>query len=183
MNRSISTSRPGALRTSLLGQPESFRDVKRIRIMKTFVHWRASASAATVRLAIVQNDLVGTAAHRTLAPGWHHLVGVYNGRTIKLFIDGMLVAKGPAPAQFRRTWPTYHSATSPTVRPGSKGLWITSEYRTSPEATTGSRPSTRTWPTPPVSFVLAKSSECGRWMRQSDAAEHPRRRMARSERN
>ena len=39
--------------------------------------------------------VVGIAAHRPLAPGWHHLAGVYNGRTIKLFVDGMLVGERP----------------------------------------------------------------------------------------
>ncbi len=34
---------------------------------------------------------LSVAAHRALAPGWHHLVGVYNGKTIKLFVDGALV--------------------------------------------------------------------------------------------
>jgi hypothetical protein len=33
------------------------------------------------------------AAHRVLQPGWHHIAGVYNGRTIKLFIDGLLVGE------------------------------------------------------------------------------------------
>jgi beta-galactosidase len=28
-----------------------------------------------------------------LQPGWHHIAGVYNGRTIKLFIDGLLVGE------------------------------------------------------------------------------------------
>ena len=33
------------------------------------------------------------AAHEALVPGWHHLAGVYNGDTIKLFVDGVLVAE------------------------------------------------------------------------------------------
>ena len=33
------------------------------------------------------------AAHEVLVPGWHHVAGVYNGDTIKLFIDGILVAE------------------------------------------------------------------------------------------
>ena len=32
-------------------------------------------------------------AHEVLVPGWHHITGVYNGRTIKLFIDGVLAAE------------------------------------------------------------------------------------------
>jgi hypothetical protein len=36
---------------------------------------------------------VSTAAHEALAPGWHHLAGVYNGRAIKLFADGVLVGE------------------------------------------------------------------------------------------
>ena len=34
----------------------------------------------------------GVSAHRVLDPGWHHLVGVYDGREVKLFVDGDLVA-------------------------------------------------------------------------------------------
>ena len=30
-------------------------------------------------------------ANEALVPGWHHLAGVYNGDTIKLFVDGILV--------------------------------------------------------------------------------------------
>ena len=33
------------------------------------------------------------AAHQALTPGWHHLAGVYNGRTLKLWVDGRLVAE------------------------------------------------------------------------------------------
>ena len=33
------------------------------------------------------------AAHQALTPGWHHLTGVYNGRTLKLWVDGRLVAE------------------------------------------------------------------------------------------
>jgi hypothetical protein len=36
---------------------------------------------------------VGVAAHQALQPGWHHLCGVYDGRSIKLFVDGKLVAE------------------------------------------------------------------------------------------
>ena len=37
--------------------------------------------------------VLGIAAHRALMPGWHHLAGVYNGSSIKLFADGMLVGE------------------------------------------------------------------------------------------
>lgn len=37
--------------------------------------------------------VLSIAAHRALLPGWHHLAGVYDGRTIKLFVDGALVAE------------------------------------------------------------------------------------------
>jgi hypothetical protein len=37
--------------------------------------------------------VVGVAAHKVLVPGWHHLAGVYNGQSIKLFVDGALVAE------------------------------------------------------------------------------------------
>ena len=33
------------------------------------------------------------AAHQALTPGWHHVAGVYNGRTLKLWVDGRLVAE------------------------------------------------------------------------------------------
>ncbi len=41
------------------------------------------------------------AAHQVLTPGWHHLAGVYNGRSIKLFVDGALVGEraGSGPIQ------------------------------------------------------------------------------------
>ena len=31
-------------------------------------------------------------AHRVLEPGWHHLAGVYDGREVKLYVDGAVVA-------------------------------------------------------------------------------------------
>jgi len=37
--------------------------------------------------------VLGIAAHRVLTPGWHHLAGVYNGSSIKLFVDGALVGE------------------------------------------------------------------------------------------
>ena len=37
--------------------------------------------------------VLGIAAHQTLTPGWHHLAGVYNGSSIKLFVDGALVGE------------------------------------------------------------------------------------------
>ena len=36
---------------------------------------------------------LGIAAHQALAPGWHYLAGIYNGRTLKLFVDGQVVAE------------------------------------------------------------------------------------------
>ena len=33
------------------------------------------------------------AAHRALLPGWHHLCGVFTGRSIKLYVDGALVVE------------------------------------------------------------------------------------------
>ena len=33
------------------------------------------------------------ASPKVLLPGRHHIAGVYNGRTIKLFVDGKLVAE------------------------------------------------------------------------------------------
>ena len=39
---------------------------------------------------------VSIATHSTLASGAHHLVGVYDGATIKLYIDGTLAAQRPA---------------------------------------------------------------------------------------
>ena len=38
----------------------------------------------------------GVAAHRTLGAGWHHLVGVYDGRRLQLFLDGELAAERSA---------------------------------------------------------------------------------------
>lgn len=39
---------------------------------------------------------VSVAAHQTLAPGVHHLAGVYDGACIQLYIDGTLAASRPA---------------------------------------------------------------------------------------
>lgn len=36
---------------------------------------------------------LGVAAHQVLLPGWHQLAGVYDGRRIKLFVDGALVSE------------------------------------------------------------------------------------------
>jgi len=36
---------------------------------------------------------LSVAAHQALTPGWHYLAGVYNGRTLKLFVDGCVVAE------------------------------------------------------------------------------------------
>ena len=46
--------------------------------------------------------VVGVAAHRSLQPGWHHLAGVYNGRTVKLFVDGVLIAERSASGAIQR---------------------------------------------------------------------------------
>ena len=52
----------------------------------------ASVPGATFRVNTTAGA-IGVAGHRSLQPGRHHLVGVYNGRTIKLFVDGALVAE------------------------------------------------------------------------------------------
>ena len=44
---------------------------------------------------------MGIAAHRALTPGWHHLSGVYNGRTIKLFVDGAMVGEQSGAGQIQ----------------------------------------------------------------------------------
>ena len=36
---------------------------------------------------------LSVAAHQALTSGWHHLAGVYNGRTLKLLVDGRVVAE------------------------------------------------------------------------------------------
>ena len=36
---------------------------------------------------------VSVAGHQALSAGWHYLVGVYDGRSIKLFVDGAMVAE------------------------------------------------------------------------------------------
>ena len=38
-----------------------------------------------------QNGTLNVFANRVIVPGWHHIAGVYNGSTMKLFIDGILV--------------------------------------------------------------------------------------------
>ncbi|NKB71996.1 MAG: hypothetical protein GKR89_33380 [Candidatus Latescibacteria bacterium] len=55
------------------------------------------------------------AARRGLQPGWHHLAGVYDGRAIKLYIDGQLVAQQAAKG------PLVHSQVPVSVGSLSKG--------------------------------------------------------------
>jgi hypothetical protein len=50
--------------------------------------------------------VVSASPYRALIPGWHHLVGIYNGDSVKLFIDGVLAAErgtGGAPIQSNKT--------------------------------------------------------------------------------
>ena len=42
------------------------------------------------------------AAHQVLTPGWHHLAGVYDGHTLKLFVDGALVAERAAVGRLQK---------------------------------------------------------------------------------
>ena len=44
---------------------------------------------------------VSVAANESLLPGWHYIAGVYNGDTIKLFIDGILVAERSGSGRIR----------------------------------------------------------------------------------
>ena len=37
--------------------------------------------------------VLSIAAHQALKPGWHHLAGVYDGDSLRLFVDGELVAQ------------------------------------------------------------------------------------------
>jgi hypothetical protein len=37
--------------------------------------------------------VLGARANRILGPGWHHLAGTYDGRAVRLFVDGELVAE------------------------------------------------------------------------------------------
>ncbi len=46
---------------------------------------------------------LSVAAHQRLAPGRHHIAGVYNGRCIKLFIDGKVVSQRTGAGKLRRT--------------------------------------------------------------------------------
>ena len=46
---------------------------------------------------------IGVAAHQRLAPGRHYIAGVYNGRRIKLFIDGKAVSQQTGSGRLRRT--------------------------------------------------------------------------------
>ena len=41
-------------------------------------------------------------ANEALVPGWHHISGVYNGKTIKLFIDGILVNERPGAGNIQK---------------------------------------------------------------------------------
>ena len=44
-------------------------------------------------LVNTEQGVLSVASLRPLAPGRHHLVGVYDGRTVKLFVDGVLAAE------------------------------------------------------------------------------------------
>jgi hypothetical protein len=44
-------------------------------------------------LVNTENGALSIAAHKALTPGWHHVAGVYDGRSIRLFIDGVLAAE------------------------------------------------------------------------------------------
>ncbi len=55
----------------------------------------AAAPGPSFHVNTVKGTVVGIAAPRPLLPGWHHLAGVYNGRTVKLFVDGALVGERP----------------------------------------------------------------------------------------
>jgi hypothetical protein len=44
-------------------------------------------------LVNTENGALGIAAHKALGPGWHHLAGVYDGKSIRLYIDGQLAAE------------------------------------------------------------------------------------------
>ena len=48
-----------------------------------------------LRASYAANGPGSIASHDVLLPGWHHIAGVYNGDTIKLFVDGFLVAERP----------------------------------------------------------------------------------------
>ncbi|MCZ6680637.1 MAG: DUF2341 domain-containing protein [Candidatus Poribacteria bacterium] len=37
--------------------------------------------------------VLSIAAHRALTPGWHYLAGVYDGESLKLYVDGVLAAQ------------------------------------------------------------------------------------------
>ena len=41
-------------------------------------------------------------AHRTLAPGWHHIAGTYDGQQIRLYVDGKLAAARKATGHIER---------------------------------------------------------------------------------
>lgn len=44
-------------------------------------------------LVNTQKGVLNISANKVLVPGWHHIAGVYNGKTMKLFIDGVLCAE------------------------------------------------------------------------------------------
>ena len=44
-------------------------------------------------LVNTENGALGIAAHKALGPGWHHLAGVYDGKSIRLYVDGELAAE------------------------------------------------------------------------------------------
>jgi hypothetical protein len=46
-------------------------------------------------LVNTDRGVLGVAAHRVLEPGWHYLVGTYDGNVVRLYIDGVLAAERP----------------------------------------------------------------------------------------
>jgi hypothetical protein len=52
----------------------------------------------TPRFVFARIDAVGVgdSAEKTTSPGWHHVVGVYNGSAVTLYLDGQFVATKPS---------------------------------------------------------------------------------------
>jgi hypothetical protein len=78
---------------TLLAALDDTPDVRYRRAASMVVH-RGELFVGTLPSAHVHSMRAGSVAtaHRSLAPGWHHLAGTRRGRAVSLFVDGVLVA-------------------------------------------------------------------------------------------
>ena len=84
--------------------------------------WRLRTFGVSIRFEVaVLAGRVSASVARTLAPGWHHMVGTYSAGAIRLWIDGALAATSPVGSQWAE------SPSCPTGRLRLGGDWVASD--------------------------------------------------------